>query len=779
MGGGGGKTTIKLDANGMNPEGTTFSWTVSTIFKGFMGAGALSLPLLFKEGGVIATSIFLWVLGCIALYAIFSLVNLSTLIILTDQRKKMITRIKRKTDPHASRAKWFEIIPGVTDADMILEDKNVDVPSFSECGNVAIGPIGGYLVEAALAICQLGICIAYVIFVSTNLYESIGLISRVWWIIAMTATVGLLLLIPDLKKLSFVGVIGNIVYLVTVGVIVYVGYTNFCCIARQDIVWNNVSAYGAIFGTCSFALEGIAIILPIRSGMKDTNQFAGVMNLSMFLVVGVYWAFGLGSYLLFGEHTQSPIISSLPPTTLAKIAKIALSLSIFFSFPLQFFPIREFIVNTLSKMYKVDDFSLQKSHDIIKLVGENIQNHENHENHGGNHSLIHLHDIDENYEYSNDNTNDDDDDDDNGGANRIKLHIDSSEHTFDHQDKVRYNNNREDSMPSMPSMPSTPTTPFTASSLQTLQLTDPDYDSYHKSHQAIHNAQLRVYSLSIFFRFLILALISFIGIVFPDFKLIVALFGSFANSSLAYIFPTIFWIFTIAYGRRYIMNSPKYIELAKSTHIFQISTILHFDRRGKKLHIDEILDKNVEILAEYTRTQIIESLTAYQSPLQTEVSPLTTPLGSRSNSYGSFKEDDFDSGGNGGNGGTSPLKALSPINAKGKNGALRTSDESSTIDLYDNHSIRVGDDLDDLNSLSHGDKNGNKIATRINQSVSIQTVRKVYDRDVNGMEIAPMVGASFAFGWVAFPAVVAVVGIIASAIGVQESMTEIIHKLFP
>eukprot|EP00461_Guttulinopsis_vulgaris_P008058 UN08109 len=126
----------------------------------------------------------------------------------------------------------FEVYPGATDDDLLPEDYNgLEAPNFAQCANVAVGRWGAAFINLCIVITQCGITIAYVIFIASNFHQVLGGLSLVGWKIAITVPIGALLLIPDLSKLAFVGVLGNIVYLITIALIFYVGLKDYCCVA--------------------------------------------------------------------------------------------------------------------------------------------------------------------------------------------------------------------------------------------------------------------------------------------------------------------------------------------------------------------------------------------------------------------------------------------------------------------------------------------------------------------------------------------------------------------
>ena len=122
------------------------------------------------------------------------------------------------------------------------------------------------------------------------------------------------------------------------------------------------------FGTAIFAIEGISVVLPIENQMRsprDMLGWNGVLNTSMGLVVGLYVGMGFYGYLKFGENIKGSITLNLPPGDMwvnrscketlspafenliflcysaAQICLFLFSLSIFFSYALQFYVLME------------------------------------------------------------------------------------------------------------------------------------------------------------------------------------------------------------------------------------------------------------------------------------------------------------------------------------------------------------------------------------------------------------------------------------------------------
>ena len=69
----------------------------------------------------------------------------------------------------------------------------------------------------------------------------------------------------------------------------------------------------------------------------------------MVIVMGLYLSFGILGYLFFGDDTQSVITSNLGSGHLATSVKVALCISLFFSFAIQMFPVSRMCDRFLAK----------------------------------------------------------------------------------------------------------------------------------------------------------------------------------------------------------------------------------------------------------------------------------------------------------------------------------------------------------------------------------------------------------------------------------------------
>jgi len=150
----------------------------------------------------------------------------------------------------------------------------------------------------------------------------------------------LLASIRNLKYLSPVSMLANLLQFVGLGIIFYYLLQDlpFTWERKLFATWGQLPLY---FGTAIYAFEGIGVVLPLENQMKtpaDMKGWNGVLNTSMVMVSCLYIAVGFFGYLKYGENVTGSITLNLPVGQfLATLVKIMMSLSVFFTYALQFY----------------------------------------------------------------------------------------------------------------------------------------------------------------------------------------------------------------------------------------------------------------------------------------------------------------------------------------------------------------------------------------------------------------------------------------------------------
>eukprot|EP00461_Guttulinopsis_vulgaris_P004528 UN04530 len=264
--------------------------------------------------------------------------------------------------------------------------------------------------------------------------------------------------------------------------------------------------------------------------------------------------------------------------------------------------------------------------------------------------------------------------------------------------------------------------------------------------------QKKVYWWSVILRFIVLGVIVFTAIVFPDFKLIIAFFGSFANSSLAYMAPAAFWICTIAMGGRFVRNSEYFNPRSDSLRESLLSANATAGNQDPLQFLDD--------------SQTPVSLTEIKETLCTGKVNISTD-----NNRATFKDVFF------------PLNTMYFRDRKGNK------IDVNSILL---HNIRVvGEYLKDEKAGLHSTKysvqqsfdGANETTALSNTSTRVYGATDDTTEVLDSKEIKKLQTlhqfiptSEFFVKWVLFPIIVVVLGVTASCIGVVDSVKDIIEQ---
>lgn len=113
------------------------------------------------------------------------------------------------------------------------------------------------------------------------------------------------------------------------------------------------------FGSAMFAFEGISVVLPVYTRMKNSNSMSGtwgVVNISYAILLILYFCMGLFGYLKFGHRARDSITLNLPPEPIYDAVRAMFAISVFLTYPLQFYVPNEIIWEWAKRnLLKADD----------------------------------------------------------------------------------------------------------------------------------------------------------------------------------------------------------------------------------------------------------------------------------------------------------------------------------------------------------------------------------------------------------------------------------------
>jgi len=290
--------------------------TIIHMLKGNIGTGILAMPDAIKNSGLLVGNIGLVFMATICIHCMHLLVKNSQ-------------ELCRRTG-----------LPFLTYADVA----ETCFATSSSNRLKALAPAARTVINTFLCITQLGFCCVYFVFVAQNLQQIFdhyyGSVNYHVYMVIILLPMLLLASIRNLKYLSPVSMLANLLQFVGLGIIFYYLFQDlpFTWERKMFATWGQLPLY---FGTAIYAFEGIGVVLPLENQMKtpgDMKGWNGVLNTSMVIVSCLYMAVGFFGYLKYGDAVLGSITLNLPVGQfLATLVKIMMSLAVFFTYALQFY----------------------------------------------------------------------------------------------------------------------------------------------------------------------------------------------------------------------------------------------------------------------------------------------------------------------------------------------------------------------------------------------------------------------------------------------------------
>lgn len=328
---------------------TTYWQTVIHLIKGYIGCGILSLPWAVSQLGITAGALSIIFMACWSSYNCWTVVRLKRFIERTQ------TAANNNSDPEVASA-----ISSVSSAATSI--------TYPDVGSWAYGK----KFEKYIAICvctqQLAICTVFLSFIGENLLAVIEFLDLKWMVQTHGAVVSAAL--PFVLGLSFIPTLKALTPVMAAGgILVFVGFASIGVIGALEWGDDNVADVDktlpsfqpttAPLSLCAilYSFEGICLILPIESAMKEPKQFKSAFTLSMSLVALIMSAMAVLSILAFGAVSNGSITAFLLETykdddrakMLLMFANTVVSLSILLTFPLMLFPAVELVAPMTQK----------------------------------------------------------------------------------------------------------------------------------------------------------------------------------------------------------------------------------------------------------------------------------------------------------------------------------------------------------------------------------------------------------------------------------------------
>jgi proton-coupled amino acid transporter len=277
--------------------------TFFTLLKAFIGTGIMFLPKAFKNGGMLFSSITMILVSAITALCFELLL--------------------------ATRAKYGG-------------------GGYGDLGRIVVGPKFRALVLVSITLSQIGFVCAGLIFTADNLSSFLDAVSRVKEPLSTNQLIGIqvAVLIPmsfirNISKLGPAALLADVFILIG---LTYIYWYDISWISKMggfhpSIELFNPRDFTMTIGSAIFTFEGIGLILPIQSSMKEPEHFSKLLYIVMGLITVIFTSVGVLCYGTFGENVSVEVITNFPQSSkLVNAVQFLYSMAVLVGTPVQLFP---------------------------------------------------------------------------------------------------------------------------------------------------------------------------------------------------------------------------------------------------------------------------------------------------------------------------------------------------------------------------------------------------------------------------------------------------------
>ena len=223
------------------------------------------------------------------------------------------------------------------------------VRTFGDVGAAAYGRAGRDVTELFVVFVQLSVCCVFFSFFATTIHATLPAHVAGWFKPALIMLLGLplFLYLGSLKDLKVLVPLSAAAWVALMSGFVVVLY--YCAEWVADgnpraPLQPSLEGAALFFGTAVYALEGVALLLPIENAMSAATrgQFGAVMNWSMAVIVVTFLLVTVLPLLTFGDVQSGSLAAELSVhyggEALVTVCNLLLVLNVALTYPLQFVP---------------------------------------------------------------------------------------------------------------------------------------------------------------------------------------------------------------------------------------------------------------------------------------------------------------------------------------------------------------------------------------------------------------------------------------------------------
>lgn len=221
-----------------------------------------------------------------------------------------------------------------------------DRVTYGDIARYSLGEHGERIVNFALILTQFGYCVGYLIFIAQTLHDMFGAQGSVWgWVVLPVPVLCGIAMLGSIRSLGPFSLLANAALLV--GFVAVVGFIG------RHFHWApphpHLSSFPLFFGQMTAALEGIGLVIPVESSMRNRAHFPMVLRIALVVLTGVLMSVGVLGSARFGDETRSILLLNFGNSPVVNVVKAVLVCGILFTYPLQIVPVFQFVETWLFK----------------------------------------------------------------------------------------------------------------------------------------------------------------------------------------------------------------------------------------------------------------------------------------------------------------------------------------------------------------------------------------------------------------------------------------------
>lgn len=328
---------------------------IGNMLKAFIGINFIAVAYAFSNAGIVRGLIGLLVIMLVTEHCCLLLIEIkdsmprplspASSYSIADQTDQLSDDDHIEDPPH-SPVDGLERQPLDSDPsphdNAEFHDPHAGGPNTPSYGDVALY-IGGrpaqMVIESALLVTQFGFCVGYLIFLSQTIHDIIGSGGAVAPFVLLPLPILMYLgLLRSIRSLGPFSLLANFALLIGfLAVVTFIG---------RHFNWTPskvpLSSFPLFFGQMTAAIEGIGLIIPVQSSMRDPSKFTLVLRIALVTITSILAIVGVLGFATFGAETRSIILLNFGASPVVLAVKIVLIIGILFTYPLQIIPVFEF-----------------------------------------------------------------------------------------------------------------------------------------------------------------------------------------------------------------------------------------------------------------------------------------------------------------------------------------------------------------------------------------------------------------------------------------------------